>query len=114
MKVSTGVAIIAAIIVCQLWSNLFSQTGFVTNPTSVTPVPSAAGVSSIQVVSTTLPNGLQQIVLVETNSRVMSVYQIPPQDGKIQLKSVRNLNSDFALEEFNAMTPLPSELRQIR
>ncbi len=114
MKVSTGVAIVAAIIVCQWWSNLFSQTGYVANPISSLPATAATTPPSIQVVSTTLPNGLQQIVLVETNSRVMSVYQIPPQDGKIQLKSVRNLSSDFALEEFNAMTPLPSELRQIR
>ncbi len=50
--------------------------------------------------SSTLPNMQQQIVLVDTNTKTMSVYHIAPDTGIISLKSVRRMDADFALDEF--------------
>ena len=67
----------------------------------------------LQIASTTLPGGTQQIVLLESGGRTMAVYHIDPAQGKIQLKSVRNLTWDLRMEQFNGQQPLPSELRQV-
>ena len=67
----------------------------------------------LQVVSSMLPTGVQQIVVVDDRGRTMAVYHIDPMQGKIQLKSVRNLSWDLRMEQFNGQSPLPSELRQV-
>lgn len=70
--------------------------------------------ADITVVSTMLPTGTQQIVVVDTRQTTMAVYHVEPAQGKIQLKSVRNLVWDLRMEQFNAQAPLPSELRQVQ
>lgn len=114
MKTKMSWAILVGLIVCQLWTSLFSQTNTVSFPPAALPTAASHVQSTIQVVSVTLPTGAQQIVLVDTLNRTMAVYQIPSQDGRIQLKSVRQLASDLTMEEFNGLSPLPSELRQLR
>lgn len=69
---------------------------------------------SLQIVSTVLAGGTQQIVVTDTKSSVMAVYHIEPANGKLQLRSVRNLVWDLRLEEFNGQSPLPSELRAVQ
>lgn len=77
--------------------------------------PGTPGIGgSIQVVSTVLASGTQQIVVTDTQSQVMAVYHIEPVNGKLQLRSVRNLVWDLRLEEFNGQSPLPSELRAVQ
>lgn len=68
----------------------------------------------LSVLSTTLPSGVQQIVVTDTATRAMAVYHVEPQQGKLQLKSVRSLAWDLRMEEFNGQSPLPSELRAIQ
>jgi len=87
------------------WLNLYSQT-----PVTV---PLAGAAAETQVVSTLLPTGVQQIVVVDTKTQVMAVYQVEPTGGKIQLKSVRNVRLDLAMQEFNATEPLPSQMQQL-
>ena len=53
----------------------------------------------------------QQVTVVDPKSRVMSVYHIERATGKIELKSVRNIRWDLLMEEFNAVSPLPREIR---
>ena len=53
---------------------------------------------ALRVISSTQPNGMQQIVVVEATGRTMAVYQIDPNQGKIQLKSVRNLTWDLRMD----------------
>ncbi|MCA9192875.1 MAG: hypothetical protein KDB03_13960 [Planctomycetales bacterium] len=69
--------------------------------------------TNLQVLSANLPSGIQQVVVVDSELRTMAVYQIDPVQGKIQLKSARNVAFDLRLDEFNAMQPLPSELRAV-
>jgi len=57
--------------------------------------------------------GRQQIVVIDSKSRVMSVYHIEHATGVISLKSVRNIHADLLMDEFNTESPLPKEIRAI-
>ena len=72
------------------------------------------GGSDLKVLSSVLPTGIQQIVVVEANGRTMAVYHVEPTQGKIQLKSVRKLSWDLNMEQFNGQAPLPSELKLVQ
>ncbi len=96
---------LAATFVAVGWVSLWSQS-------PVAPAP--ASQDQLQVISVNLPNGTQQLVVIDSRIRSMAVYQIDAAQGKIQLKSVRNLSWDLAMEQFNGQAPLPSELRQVR
>ena len=58
-------------------------------------------------------DGRQQIVVIDSKSRVMSVYHIEHATGVISLKSVRNIKGDLLMDEFNTGNPLPREIRAI-
>lgn len=68
----------------------------------------------LKVVSSMLPSGTQQIIVVEAGGRTMAVYHVEPTQGKIQLKSVRKLAWDLRMEQFNGQAPLPSELKLVQ
>lgn len=57
--------------------------------------------------------GIQQVMLIDTNSRVMSVYHVDRASGRISLKSVRNVNWDLQMEEFNGLSPSPREIQSL-
>ncbi|MFO1064273.1 MAG: hypothetical protein U0892_10450 [Pirellulales bacterium] len=78
------------------------------------PTPQVAGSSQQQVLSVLLPSGVQQIVVVDQAAQTMATYHIEPTAGKIRLMSVRNIRLDMQLVEFNASSPLPSEMRQMK
>lgn len=78
------------------------------------PPPLPAVEPGMQVVSTLLPTGVQQIVVVDLTEKTMAVYHIDPAQGKIQLRSVRKLIWDLRMEQFNGQSPLPSELQQVQ
>ncbi len=73
-----------------------------------------ASESGLQVISTLLPSGIQQLAIVEPRAKSMAVYHVDPTSGKIQLKSARSLVWDLQMEYFNGQAPLPSELRQVQ
>lgn len=75
--------------------------------------PSHAAANQTHLMSSaTLSNGFQQIVLVDPAKQTMAVYHVDPDKGDIQLKSVRKIDADFALEEFNLGEPSPSTIRK--
>ncbi|MCA9133439.1 MAG: hypothetical protein KDA45_09805 [Planctomycetales bacterium] len=86
-------------------ASLHSQTG---------GVSASFGDSPLQVLSALLPSGVQQLTVVDVRGRSLAVYHIDPGNGKVQLKSVRNLAWDLQMEHFNGQSPLPSELRQVQ
>ena len=55
----------------------------------------------------------QQLTVIDPHSRVMSVYHVELSSGAITLKSVRNISWDLLLREFNAVNPLPGEIRAL-
>ncbi|RMF44576.1 MAG: hypothetical protein D6753_02245 [Planctomycetota bacterium] len=76
-------------------------------------VPQASG-ENLQVFSSTLPNGGQQIVVIEPVTQTMAVYHIAGAEGRIQLKSVRRIAWDLRMEQFNGEPPSPSEIRAVQ
>jgi len=58
-------------------------------------------------------DGRQQVVVIDSRSRVMSVYHVEHGTGVISLKSVRKIESDLLMDEFNTGNPLPREIRAI-
>jgi ribosomal protein L16/L10AE len=51
------------------------------------------------------------VALVDPVQKVMGVYQVDAESGEILLKSVRNVNWDLQLDEFNGSSPSPREIR---
>ena len=68
--------------------------------------------SQLQLATSTLANGLQQIVILDSTQRTLAVYHVD--GGNLQLRSVRSLVWDLRMEEFNGAPPLPSELRRVQ
>jgi len=102
-KTVLGIAIVAF-----GWMSLWSQSS---------GAPSSAGTGSsepLQVFSSMLATGSQQMVVIDSANRSMAIYHVDPTQGKLTLKSVRNLTWDLSMEQFNGQTPLPSDLRQAR
>src|SRR5262245_48607102 len=58
-------------------------------------------------------NGVWYVAIVDPRQRVLSVYEINGNNAAIALKSVRQLNWDLQLEEFNTSTPSPREIRAL-
>lgn len=100
--------VIAIAIVAFGWMSVWSQSSGAPNagePTSG---------DKLQVFTSMLPTGSQQVIVVDSANRSMAVYHVDPAQGKLALKSVRNLTWDLSMEQFNGQAPLPSELRQAR
>ena len=75
--------------------------------------PSTSSATATHLMSTaTLSNGFQQLVIVDPAKLTLAVYHIEPSRGDIQLKSVRKIDADFSLEEFNLSEPTPSTIRR--
>src|SRR5262245_20056790 len=58
-------------------------------------------------------DGRQQITVVDSRQRVMAVYHVDRASGALTLKSVRNLNWDLLIEDFNSDKPTPREVRAL-
>jgi len=57
--------------------------------------------------------GSQQVTVIDPQARVMSVYHISHASGAITLKSVRSIQADLLMDEYNTDSPLPREIRAI-
>ena len=61
-----------------------------------------------------LGKSVQQVTIIDPKTRVMAVYHVAAgaeKSGEIELKSVRKFDWDLQMEEFNATSPLPREVR---
>jgi hypothetical protein len=79
------------------------------------PLPNAlyrAGDGLIVVPFGTPEKGVM-LSVIDPQQRVMSVYQLNPVNGKIALKSARNLRWDLQLNDFNNEAPLPQEIQSL-
>ena len=60
-----------------------------------------------------LPDGAQQLCVLDPRQRVVAVYHIDAEKGGIALQSVRNIYWDLRINHFNGTTPLPEEIRSL-
>ncbi len=69
--------------------------------------------ANLLMANVTRSNGDQQVILVDTQQRVMSCYHVSAEAGEITLKSVRNLRWDMMMDNFNGTEPKPKEIRAL-
>jgi hypothetical protein len=69
--------------------------------------------SSLLVLPLAAEAGAYPLVVVDSATRVMSVYHVHQGTGELSLKSVRNVHWDLQLEEFNSTVPTPREIRNL-
>jgi len=112
-----GLSVVAVLVVvwtvslCHLSAN--AQTPNVPTAQPVLParIPVAAA-GDLMAFSAELGSGPSQITLIDAKSRVMCVYHVD-REGKIELRSVRNVQWDLLIEEFNGVSPLPRDIRAL-
>src|SRR4029079_7970695 len=75
---------------------------------------SAAGSSDLLALSHDGGDGRQQITIVDPRQRVMAVYHVDRASGALQLKSVRNLQWDLLIEDYNSASPAPRDIRALK
>ena len=54
-----------------------------------------------------------QVTIIDPKSRVLGVYHIDRSTGAVTLRSVRNIHWDLLMDEFNSVSPSPSEIRSL-
>jgi hypothetical protein len=91
----------------------FAQFPAAANPmTSATsPVSAAAAGSELIVVSSPATDKGQILTVVDQRQKVISVYHVDGVNGKIALCSVRNIQGDLQMPEYNTGKPLPTEIQ---
>jgi len=52
----------------------------------------------------------QVITIVDTETKRIAVYHLDMSNGSLRLLSVRDIQPDLMLDQFNATSPLPSEI----
>lgn len=72
-----------------------------------------AGPSSDLIALSSEVDGRQQVTLIDPRTRVIAVYHVDRATGGLALKSVRNIQWDLLIEEFNAANPTPREVRAL-
>ncbi len=55
----------------------------------------------------------QQLTVLDPRLRVVSVYHLDRGTGEIGLRSVRNLNWDLQMMEYNNAKPRPTEIQRL-
>src|SRR5262245_45242300 len=72
-----------------------------------------ASASDLIALSQDAGDGRQQLTVIDSKQRVMAVYHVDRVSGALSLKSVRNLNWDLLIEDFNSDKPTPREVRAL-
>lgn len=74
--------------------------------------PQEASTGSDLIAFTTAVGENQQLTIIDPKDRVISVYHVES-DGKIALKSVRQIKWDLKMVHLNSAAPLPQEVRSL-
>ena len=77
------------------------------------PQVAAAGNSELLMTTSLLSDGRQQVVITDTKAKTMAIYEVEPVTGKVLLRSVREIKWDLQMQQFNATSPTPGEIRSM-
>ena len=61
-----------------------------------------------------IPDNYTQVIVIDPVQRRMAVYFVTSGSGEIRLKSVRNLQGDLQMQEFNSRDPSPLDIQNIQ
>ena len=100
------------VIACLACSGWFAARSDLQAQQPVAPVVKPLVLSDgLIALSSDTAEGHQQVTVIDSKTRVMSVYHVDHKTGMIALKSVRNISADLMMESFNTDSPLPREIR---
>jgi hypothetical protein len=108
MKLAAATGIVVTALAIATWSTL---AGSPQNGGPRTSGQHAAASSGLIALATPVGDHRQQLMVVDPELRVMSVYHVDGATGEIVLKSVRNIHWDLQMMEFNGTSPTPREIR---
>jgi hypothetical protein len=77
------------------------------------PQVAAAGNGELLMTTSLLSDGRQQVVITDTKAKTMAIYEVEPTTGKVLLRSVREIKWDLQMQQFNATSPTPGEIRSM-
>ena len=77
----------------------------------VATYPPAANGGDLIAVSTPMGEKGQMLTVIDPRQRTIGVYTIDLASGKIALRSVRSIQWDLQMTDFNSDSPLPREVR---
>lgn len=60
-----------------------------------------------------LPDGGQQLVVIDSSKLTICVYHVDGGTGELALRSVRDIRWDLQMTEFNGVRPLPQEIKSV-
>ena len=79
-------------------------------------VPFQVDTSRMLAFSAVVDNNVQTLTLIDPINQTLLVYHVylnGPDVGKVELKSGRNISADSKFDEYQAMRPLPKEMRAL-
>ena len=103
--------ILGASLALLAWVGISRQEASAQRPTPPAATPN--GQNSLIALGFEKEGAAPQVVVIDPQTRSMSVYHIDRASGEISLKSVRNVRWDLMMEEFNGVSPTPSEIRSL-
>ena len=109
MRSALGGALVGAVVLALAW--LPSTAEQVAAQQTIGVTPAAPG--SLIALSHTAAGNRQQVTIIDPTKRVMTVYHIEPEEGTIELKSVRKFEWDMEMVQYNGTSPLPADIRKL-
>lgn len=77
----------------------------------VSPQVGKTANESLIALSIVVSERVQQVTVIDPRKRAMCVYHIDNTSGTVELKSARRIEWDLDMTQFNAVDPLPEEIR---
>jgi len=113
--VLVGVSMVAGAILSQMWGQPVhgQPAGFFVESPAVAPqvvVQQPAELPKLIVDFVSLSPQIRAVTVVDTEAKKIAIFHQNLTDGGLGLLSVRNIQPDLMLDEYNARSPLPSEL----
>ncbi len=104
-----GASLVASLLLVTV-GGLLPSVGFAQRPA----LPGATGGGG-ELIALAIPvdDHRQQVTVIDSAKRVMSVYHIDTSSGEISLKSVRTIYWDLQMDEFNGTSPMPLAIRSM-
>jgi len=109
----TGISIGIALAIGTAWLMQSPREAMAQQPAPADPRATRGQGGELIVFALPYKEGQQQVTVVDTKARAMSVYLVDPASGEIALKGVRRIDYDLLMEEFNSTSPTPREIRAI-
>lgn len=103
------VATIMGGLVLWFWGSHVPEDRALAAPLAPAPFGTGGLITHVQ----ELEGKLLRIVVVDPNHRVMGVYDLGRENGEIKLRSIRNLNADLQMNQYNSEEPSPADIKKM-